>query len=381
MPMRRWMRQPSIARPPSTNARCHAKTCAYTVSTRVPSRSRSSRARVSPPVPAGIIACARQRTDCALFDRRSRNLPTRASAAAGAMRGSTGRSAAGARLPPRTPPPAPPVTVTDRHARGLVRRFLEDEQERAAEARRRRRRQPLHGAPTLRAAHRVLAGLDKAWSPRALVSYTDTTPDGVARLAVACLEQTGSAWLAEWPGVAARSFVRRYLIRPGDTIYRSKWRGHAALNHSLERVIQRGRNWRVTARGCASRCSSPIRACTNSQWRAVSGRCWCRDIRACSSATSSPRCRSSASTPSCRSTRPPHGSLRPRRRARAAALGGDRYEDLVPAFFYPGEPNELMDEALAAYERHAALLRRPHQSGEDWFGLALAQKETDDNGG
>ena len=42
------------------------------------------------------------------------------------------------------------------------------------------RRQPLQGAPSLRAAHRVLEGLDKAWSPRALASYVDTTPEGVA---------------------------------------------------------------------------------------------------------------------------------------------------------------------------------------------------------
>ncbi len=283
-------------------------------------------------------------------------------------------------MPRRTPPPAPPVTVTDRHARGLVRRFLEDEQERAAEARRRRRRQPLHGAPTLRAAHRVLAGLDKAWSPRALVSYTDTTPDGVARLAVACLE-TGSAWLAEWPGVAARSFVRRYLIRPGDTIYRSKWRGHAAFsNHSVERVIQRGRNWRVTARELrvalliANSRLHEFAVARGFRQMLVPGYSgvFVGDFE--------------PEMPFIRfDTFLPIDAAAARGRCdlvvELALLlwAGDRYEDLVPAFFYPGEPNELMDEVLAAYERHAALLRRPHQSGEDWFGLALAQKEADED--
>ena len=123
----------------------------------------------------------------------------------------------GRRLARRISPSAPPFIVTDRHARGLLRRFLADERARAAEVRRRRRRQPLQGAPTLRAAHRVLENLDKAWAPRALASYTDTTPDGVARLGLVCLE-TEAAWLADWPGIAARSFVRRYLVRPGDTI-------------------------------------------------------------------------------------------------------------------------------------------------------------------
>src|SRR5436305_1356346 len=42
MPMRRWMRQPSIGIPASASARCHANTCAYTVSTSVPSRSKIS---------------------------------------------------------------------------------------------------------------------------------------------------------------------------------------------------------------------------------------------------------------------------------------------------------------------------------------------------
>ena len=39
------------------------------------------------------------------------------------------------------------------------------------------------------------------------------------------------------------------------------------------------------------------------------------------------------------------------------------------------EPNELMDDVLATYERHRRLLERAHEPGEDWFGLALAQKD------
>jgi len=36
-----------------------------------------------------------------------------------------------------------------------------------------------------------------------------------------------------------------------------------------------------------------------------------------------------------------------------------------------------MDEVLATYERHRRLLERAHQPGEDWFGLALAQKDAE----
>ena len=44
IPTRRWIRQPSIGIPSSANVLCHAKTCAYTVSTSVPSRSKISAA-------------------------------------------------------------------------------------------------------------------------------------------------------------------------------------------------------------------------------------------------------------------------------------------------------------------------------------------------
>ena len=38
--LQEWIRQPSIGRPASAKARCQAKTCAYTVSMSVPSRSK-----------------------------------------------------------------------------------------------------------------------------------------------------------------------------------------------------------------------------------------------------------------------------------------------------------------------------------------------------
>jgi hypothetical protein len=34
-----------------------------------------------------------------------------------------------------------------------------------------------------------------------------------------------------------------------------------------------------------------------------------------------------------------------------------------------------MDEVLRTYEKHQRLLTRSHEPGEDWFGLAVAQKE------
>ncbi len=275
----------------------------------------------------------------------------------------------------KAPQVALPVTVTDRHARGLVRRFLDDERQRAAEVRRRRRRQPLQGAPSLRAAHRVLENLDKAWSPRTLASYIDTTADGVARLGLACLE-TEAAWLADWPGVAARSFVRRYLVRPGDTIYRSKSRGHAAFsNHSLERVIQRGQNWRSIAREL--RVASLVANLRLYELAKAGGfkqmlvpgssGVFVGDFDA-----SLPFIRFDTFLP-----------INAARRGRCDLLVelagllwiGDRYGLLMPALFYPVEPNELMDEVLATYERHRRLLEVAHEPGEDWFGLALAQKD------
>ena len=271
-----------------------------------------------------------------------------------------------------------PLTVTDRHARGLVRRFLDDERQRAAEVRRRRRRQPLQGAPSLRAAHRVLEGLDKAWSPRALASYIDTTPDGVARLGLVCLE-TEATWLAEWPGIAARSFVRRYLVRPGDTIYRSKSRGHAAFsNHSLERVIQRGDNWRSIAREL--RVASLI---ANARLHELAKSGGFRQMLVPGFAgvfvgdftTDLPFVRFDTFLPI-------HAAGRGRCDLLVELAGllwtGDRYRELMPALFYPREPNELMDAVLATYERHRHQLERAHEPGEDWFGLALAQKEGDD---
>ena len=269
----------------------------------------------------------------------------------------------------------PHLTVTDRHARGLLRRFLEDERERAAEVRRRRRRQPLHGAPSLRAAHRVLEKHDRAWAPRSLASYTDTTPDGVARLGLACLE-TEAAWLADSPGIAARSFLRRYLVRPGDTIYRSKSRGHAAFSsHSLERVIQRGDNWRSIARELrvASLVANPrlYDLAKDADFRQMLVPGW-SGVFVGNFDSGLPFIRFDTFLPITAAGRGRCDLL-----VELAGLLwiGDRYQALMPALFFPDEPNELMDDVLATYERHRRLLERAHEPGEDWFGLALAQKD------
>jgi hypothetical protein len=260
-----------------------------------------------------------------------------------------------------------------------LRRFLEDERERAAEVRRRRRRQPLQGAPTLRAAHHVLENLDKAWAPRSLASYTDTTPDGVARLGLACLE-TEAAWLADWPGIAARSFLRRYLVRPGDTIYRSKSRGFAAFsNHSLERVIQRSDNWRSIARELrvaslvANLRLHELAKAGGFRQMLVPGY---SGVFVGDFASDLPFVRFDTFLP----IRAAAGRGRCDLLVELAGLlwTGDRYRELMPALFYPFETNELMDGVLATYERHRSLLERTHEPGEDWFGLALAQKDAGD---
>ena len=132
------------------------------------------------------------------------------------------------------------LVVTDRHARGLVRKFLREEGQRSAEVRRRMMRIQLRAAPSLRASHRVLEQVDKAWAPLSIASCTDTAPDGAARLGVAYLD-TEPAHLEGWGGLVARSRMQRYLIRPEDGAYRSEVPGFAAFTqHSLERVTQRG---------------------------------------------------------------------------------------------------------------------------------------------
>src|SRR5439155_1127985 len=87
------MRQPSIGRPASAKARCQAKTCAYTVSTSVPSRSKisagtarsyetSARAKPSQPfVPTVWIAVASRRGSAATSSKKRRIPRTRGSPA------------------------------------------------------------------------------------------------------------------------------------------------------------------------------------------------------------------------------------------------------------------------------------------------------------
>src|SRR5579864_8188497 len=53
IPMRRWIRHPSIGMFASASARCHANTCAYTVSMSVPSRSKMSASGTPPSLTGG----------------------------------------------------------------------------------------------------------------------------------------------------------------------------------------------------------------------------------------------------------------------------------------------------------------------------------------
>jgi len=46
----------------------------------------------------------------------------------------------------------------------------------------------------------------------------------------------------------------------------------------------------------------------------------------------------------------------------------------LPALFYADEASSLMDQVLAVFGKHRAVMRRPHEPEEDWFGLAAAQE-------
>jgi len=48
--------------------------------------------------------------------------------------------------------------------------------------------------------------------------------------------------------------------------------------------------------------------------------------------------------------------------------------DPLPALFYADEASSLMDQVLAVFGKHRAVMRRPHEPEEDWFGLAAAQE-------
>ena len=191
---------------------------------------------------------------------------------------------------------------------------------------------------------------------------------------------TEAAWLADWPGIAARSFLRRYLVRPGDTIYRSKSRGFAAFsNHSLERVIQRSDNWRSIAREL--RVASLV---ANSRLHELAQQAGFRQMLVPGSSgvfvgdfdSSLPFIRFDTFLPISAAGRGRCDLL-----VELAGLLwiGDGYQALMPALFFPAERNDLMDEVLATYERHRRLLERAHEAGEDWFGLALAQKGAGDD--
>ena len=131
------------------------------------------------------------------------------------------------------------LTITDMHARGLVRAYLEHERERAREVGRRRMRVRVGIPSSLRAANNELTQLDKAWSPLAIATYREVTDAGAARLGILRL-QTDRDSLQPWPGIVARSASRQYTLHPGDMLYTREPAGACAFTqHSLERVMQR----------------------------------------------------------------------------------------------------------------------------------------------
>jgi len=269
------------------------------------------------------------------------------------------------------------LVVTDRHARGLVRKFLQEEGQRSAEVRRRMMRIQLRAAPSLRASHRVLEQVDKAWAPQSIASCVDTSPDGAARLGVAYLD-TVPAHLEGSSGLVARSRMQRYLIRPDDGAYRSEVPGFAAFTqHSLERVMQRGLHWNKVTRDLAvaaivANARLHEFASSNGFKRImVPGHCgvFVGDL--------------TPDQPFLRfDTFLPIGAAGRRHCDLLVELAGllwtgDRYRELMPALFYPGEPSPLMDAVLRAYEKHRWLMRREHEPGADWFGQAVAHKGKD----
>jgi hypothetical protein len=262
------------------------------------------------------------------------------------------------------------MTITDLHARGLVRAYLEQERQRAQEVGRRRMRIHIGVPHSLRAANNELTQLDKAWSPLAIASYREVTDAGVARLGILRL-QTDRESLQAWPGVVARSVTRQYSLQPGDMLYTREPSGACAFTqHSLERVMQ----------------------------RAGTGADATQELRAAAIIANAHVHKQAVELGFRRVIVPGHSGvfvgefspdlpfLRFDTFLRIDAAGrrhcdllselagvlwtNDRYRDLLPATLYPEEPCTLMDEVLDVYARHGELLRQAHRAGEDWFQQA-----------
>ena len=265
------------------------------------------------------------------------------------------------------------MTVTDLHARGLVRAYLDQERQRSQEVGRRRMRIHIGVPPSLRAANNELTQLDKAWSPLAIASYREVTDAGAARLGILRL-QTDRASLEAWPGVVARSMSRQYSLHPGDMLYTREPAGACAFTqHSLERVMQ----------------------------RAGTGAVATQEIRAAAIVANTLLHRQAVALGFKRIIVPGHsgvfaGDFSPDLpfirldtflHIDAAGRGhcdlltelagalwtNDRYRELLPAALYPEERCPLMDEVLEIYARHRALLCNTRRPGDDWFELARRQ--------
>jgi hypothetical protein len=262
------------------------------------------------------------------------------------------------------------MTITDLHARGLVRAYLEQERERAREVGRRRMRVQVGIPASLRAANNELTQLDKAWSPLAIASYREVTDAGAARLGILRL-QTEREALQAWPGVVARSASRQYTLHPGDMLCTREPAGACAFTqHAVERVMQRA--------GIGAAATQELRAAAivaNARLHQQAIELGFRRIIVPAHSgvfvgEFSPH------LPFLRLDTFLRIDAAGRRHCDLLAeLAGilwtnDRYRHLLPAALYPDEPCAQMDDVLEVYARHRALLSQTHRPGDDWFALA-----------
>lgn len=269
------------------------------------------------------------------------------------------------------------ITITDVHARGLVRAYLEQERQRAQEVGRRRMRIRIGVPHSLRAANNELTQLDKAWSPLAIASYRDVTDAGAARLGILRL-QTDRESLRARPGVVARSLTRHYSLQPGDMLYTREPAGACAFTqHSLERVIQRA--------GAGAEATQELRAAAivgNARlYKLAVELGFKRVIVPGHSGVFVGEFE--AGLPFLRFDTFLRIDAAGRRHCDLLSeLAGvlwthDRYRDLLPVALYPDEPCALMDEVLEVYARHRVSLRQAHRAGDDWFEFARQHQRLD----
>ena len=210
---------------------------------------------------------------------------------------------------------------------------------------------------------------------------TDTTPDGVARLAGRLpgnRQQPGSLTGRAWRRGPLSVVISSAQVTPSTA--RSGVATRPSLNHSLERVIQRGRQLAMPLRANCD-VALPRGELTTARDSAVE--LGFRQILVpgylggIGGDFEPGGCRSSVSTLSCPSMQPRHAAAATSWSSWRWAVVGRRTatRTLVPAIFYAGR-------SQCAHGRSnrrptggtRELLRRPHEPGADWFGLARAQR-------